>query len=68
MFYERWIRLVDEAAKKATDENFGKILVKAVTEELSYEKVAANRYTNCGKEVWYAAYRRFFWILDKMRN
>ena len=38
--------------------------VPALTEGLSYEKMAPP----CCKEVWYTAYRRFFWLLDKARK
>ena len=68
MFYERRIEMVNLAAQKATDDIFGEVLVDAVTNGLSYEKLMARGDVNCGKEAWYAAYRRFFWILDKLRK
>jgi hypothetical protein len=39
-------------------------MLLAVTEEVSYEHISPP----CCKEVWYAAYRRFFWLLDKARK
>ena len=68
MFFEKRIQMIDDAATRATDDIFGKVLVMAVINEMSYEQVAARGLTNYGKDLWYAAYRRFFWILDKTRK
>lgn len=68
MFYEQRIQMVEDAATRATDDIFGKVLVMAVTNEISYEQMAARGLVHCGKDLWYAAYRRFFWILDKARK
>lgn len=68
VFFSDRIHMIEETANQATDGFFGSELLTAVTEEVSYEKMAARGSVHCGKEVWYAAYRRFFWLLDKKRG
>lgn len=63
LYYRDRMEMVENAAMKAGDD-LGKLLLKAVTEGLSYETVSPP----CCKEVWYVIYRRFFWILDKARK
>ena len=67
LYFTERIELVEETAAKATDKMFGDALLMAVTEGLSYEQVNARGLINCGKDIWYASYRRFFWLLDKKR-
>ena len=55
---------LEEAAAKEAAGDLAELLLKSVTEGLSYEKLAPS----CCKEVWYTAYRRFFWLLDKARK
>lgn len=43
-------------------------LKKALTEGVSYEKLKIFGLAPCCKEVWYAAYHKCFWILDRLRN
>ena len=66
--YTERIDLIDKTAEEATNDIFGKMLVKAITEEISYGIMIANGWINCSKELWYAAYRKFFWLLDKRRK
>lgn len=68
MYYADRIKMVEKAAFTATDEEFGRKLIFAITTGLGYGKIEARGLTRCGKEVWYAAYRKFFWILDKIRK
>ena len=63
LYYRERMEIVETAAREAADD-LGARLTKAVTEGLSYETVAPP----CCREVWYAAYRRFFWLLDKARK
>ena len=66
-FYESRIRMVETAAHEA-DPVVGIYILAAVTTGLSYEKLSARETVPCCKEVYYKLYRRFFWLLDKMRG
>ena len=55
--------MVEQAAREAAAD-LAEMMLRAVTEEVSYEYISPP----CCKEVWYAAYRRFFWLLDKARK
>lgn len=63
IYYKDRIDMVEKAAAEAAGDLHA-LLLKAVTEGLSYEVTSPP----CCKEVWYAAYRRFFWLLDKARK
>ncbi|MBR3739256.1 MAG: hypothetical protein IKN04_02220 [Clostridia bacterium] len=63
IYYKDRMEMVEKLAEKAAGDLAG-LLLKAVTEGLSFEKIGPP----CCKEVWYAAYRRFFWLLDKARK
>lgn len=65
-FLER-IRMVEQAANEAAETMDG-LMIEAVTEGASYECLNARRGVPCGKDAWYVLYRRFFWILDKLRR
>ena len=65
-FYDR-MKMVEDAANEAA-EFMGGLLLRAVTEELSYECLNAQVRIPCCKDTWYAIYRRFFWLLDKARK
>lgn len=61
--YANLMKMVEDAALEAAGD-LGKWMLKSVTEGISYE------HTNppCCKEVWFTAYRRFFWLLDRARK
>ena len=61
------IELVETAAKQSAG-NMAGALIKAVSEGLSYEQICAHENVPCGKELWYKTYRKFFWILDDLRE
>ena len=65
-FYDR-IRLVERVAEDAAG-YLAPLLLRAVTEEISYEHLRAQVGVPCCKDAWYAVYRRFFWMLDKARK
>jgi hypothetical protein len=65
-FYDR-MKMVEDAAQEAA-EHMSELLLRAVTEELSYECLNAQIRIPCCKDTWYAIYRRFFWLLDKARK
>lgn len=59
--------MVEQVAKKAAGD-LAPLMLKSVTEGISYEKLRASEGIPCCKDVWYAVYRRFFWLLDKERE
>ena len=65
--YAGKIMLVENAAKKASPELFNYIL-KAVTEDVSYENLRNFYQMPASKELYYDLYRRFFWYLDASRK
>ena len=67
LYYRDRMTMVEVAAKDAFDD-LGIFLLKSVTQGISYECLRAQENVPCCKEVWYAAYRRFFWLLDKARK
>lgn len=63
LYYRERMEMVENAAREAAGDLSG-LMLKAVTEGKSYAVLTPP----CCKEVWYAAYRRFFWLLDKARR
>lgn len=63
IYYRDRMEMVEKAAKEAANDLSG-LMLRAVTQGVSYEHIMPP----CCKEVWYAAYRRFFWLLDKARK
>lgn len=57
-----------ESCAIATDEWIAQYMIKAVTENLSYEKLRASVGIPCCKDIYYAAYRKFFWLLSNTRK
>lgn len=67
IFYKDRIDMVERIAKES-DPTLSAYILKGVTEELSYDVIRARMDIPCCREVYYEAYRRFFWLLDKARN
>lgn len=67
LFYTDRIEMVEAAAKEA-DPILADYILKGVTQDLSYEKINAISRVPCGKDAYYIFYRRFFWILNKLRQ
>ncbi len=67
LYFRHRMDLVENAAKEAA-EDLADLLIESITNEISYEKLSARGLVPCCKDVWYAAYRRFFWLLDQARN
>lgn len=59
--------MVNKAAKGCSDE-LGEYIFKGVTEGLSYDQMLLQNGVPCCKEMYYGAFRRFFWILSKLRK
>ena len=65
-FYDR-MKMVETAAETA-DPFLATYILMAVTEGRSYVNLKARFDMPCSKDVYYDAYRRFFWLLSKARN
>ena len=65
-FLER-MEMIEQAASEAAG-SMRDLMIRAVTEEISYEYLNANVGVPCCKDSWYVLYRRFFWVLDQMRK
>lgn len=61
------IQMVQEAAKVCPD-YLEAYLLKAVTRGLSYETLLGRYQIPCCKDVYYEAFRKFFWVLSKLRK
>lgn len=65
--YGEKIDMIEKAAKRA-DEELHTYILKAITEGLSYTHMKTKMNIPCGKDMYYDRYRRFFWILDQIRE
>ena len=61
------INMVETAAKQA-DESLAKYILAGVTLGIPYDIIKLRMNIPCGKNVYYEAYRKFFYILDDMRR
>lgn len=61
------IEMVERIAREADDYLWNYIL-KAVTENLSYTYLKTKLGIPCGKDMYYDRYRKFFWLLSKVRG
>lgn len=61
------MNIVEEACKK-TDEFLWEYILLGVTEEIPYDVLRVKYNIPCCKDVYYDAYRRFFWELNKLRE
>lgn len=57
-----------EKAAADSDELLAKYLVIGITEGWSYDVLKARLEIPCGKDTYYDRYRKFFWLLDKIRG
>lgn len=66
MYGER-IKMIEQAAKEA-DDFLDPYILKAVTEGLAYTQLKARYDIPCGRDMYYDRYRKFFWLLSKLRD
>ena len=66
-FYSKRMDLIEQTTKETDDRMWNYILL-GVTEGMSFEKLRARTNIPCGKEAYYIMYRRFFWLLNKVRD
>lgn len=67
LYYRERIEMVERVAKEAAADLYLPML-RAVTEGVSFEHLNAQSRIPCSKDTWYTIYRRFFWLLDKVRK
>ena len=65
--YAERMKMVEQAAIQADSELYPYIL-KAVTEDLSFNYLKTRLDIPCGKDLYYDRYRKFFWYLSKLRD
>lgn len=63
---DRNSRIVKEACER-TDRSLSKYIFIAVTQGLSFTTLKMIYEMPCEKDMYYDRYRRFFWVLDKLR-
>lgn len=57
-----------EAIALSTDDSIGEYIFEAVTTEKTYTYFKTVKNIPCGKDFFYERYRRFFWLLDRVRD
>lgn len=62
-----YLEMVKQAAQE-TDEIIGPLILKAIVNDWSYDKLRARENVPCCKETYYELYRRFFYILSLNRG
>lgn len=67
LFYSYRMEMVEKAASE-TDSVLANYILTAVTEEVSYDVLKARLNIPCCRDTYYELYRRFFWILNKLRQ
>lgn len=66
-YYSDRMGMIERAARES-NECLSGYLIKGVTEGFSYDILKARLNIPCCKDVYYEAYRRFFWTLDRIRK
>lgn len=61
------IEMIERIAKEA-DDYLWQYILKAVTENLSYTHLKTKFDIPCGKDMYYDRYRKFFWLLSRVRG
>lgn len=61
------MEMLEQVAKDA-DQYLWEYILKAVTEGLSYTYLRTKLEIPCGRDMYYDRYRRFFWLLNKVRD
>ena len=67
IFFGERMEMVEQAAREAEPDLYS-YLLRGVTEGLSYDALKMKYDIPCCRDVYYAAYRRFFWLLSKRRD
>lgn len=67
LYFKERMELVESAASR-TDDVLARYILKAVTQNLSYDCLNAREYIPCCRETWYELYRKFFYLLSQTRK
>ena len=67
LFYSERMNMIKNVANE-TDPLLASYILKAVTEGIAYDYLKVKFNIPCCKEVYYELYRRFFWLLNKVRQ
>lgn len=66
-YYFKRMEMVEQAAIQ-TDPVIGHYIITGVSEGLSFDILNVRYHVPCCKDTYYTLYRKFFWILDKVRG
>lgn len=66
-YYKEKIDLIEKTAMDA-DQYLYKYILKAVTEELSYNYLRSKLDIPCSRDMYYDRYRKFFWLLSNKKE
>ena len=61
------IEMVEKIAREA-DDYLWEYILKGVTENVSYTYLKTKMNMPCGKDMYYDRYRKFFWLLNRVRG
>lgn len=65
--YLRKMEAVEDAAI-AADPALSRYILLGVTEGISYDKIRARMDIPCNRDMYYAYYHKFFWLLDRSQK
>ncbi len=65
--YSSCIKMVEQAALES-DNSLKNYILKGITEGVSYDYLKTKMNMPCSKDTYYDRYRKFFWILSKLRD
>lgn len=66
-YYSERIDLIETVAKQ-TDEYLYPYILKVVTEGLPYTYLQTRLNIPCSRDTYYDRYRKFFWLLNNIRD
>ena len=66
-YYLNRMGMIDKTAED-TDKTIAPYIIKGVTQGISYDAMNAQEKIPCCRDVYYELYRRFFWLLNKVRE
>lgn len=67
LYYSERMDMIEKVAAE-TNEVLSGYILKGVTEGISYDNLKARLKIPCCKDTYYELYRKFFWLLDRIRN
>lgn len=66
-YYERSMRIVEEASREA-GEDIAEFILKAVTEDRSFPNLSSYYDMPCGRDYYYERFRKFWYILSQKKH